>query len=66
MGFAFGSTHPTKDLSVHIPFFPTRPRANEPARPEAKASAVAPLIAWHALGRAAWTPRDYAALAREG
>jgi HK97 family phage portal protein len=51
---------------MNIPFFPTRSRANEPARPEAKASAVAPLIAWHALGRAAWTPRDYAALAREG
>jgi hypothetical protein len=43
---------------MHIPFFPTRFGANEAARPEVKASAVAPLIAWHALGRAAWTPRD--------
>ena len=34
--------------------------------PEAKASRAAPLIAWQGAGRARWTPRDYAALAREG
>lgn len=28
--------------------------------------APAPLIAWHALGRPAWSSRDYAAFAREG
>lgn len=34
--------------------------------PEAKASRTARLIALEAIGRARWTPRDYAALAREG
>jgi HK97 family phage portal protein len=34
--------------------------------PEAKASRTARLIAFEAGGRARWTPRDYAALAREG
>jgi HK97 family phage portal protein len=33
---------------------------------EAKASRTAGLIAFQAHGRAVWTPRDYAALAREG
>jgi HK97 family phage portal protein len=33
---------------------------------EAKASRTAALIAFKTHGRAAWTPRDYAALAREG
>lgn len=33
---------------------------------ETKRSRTAPLIAWHNAGRAVWTPRDYAALAREG
>lgn len=33
---------------------------------EEKASRAGPLIAMHAQGRAVWTPRDYAALAREG
>ncbi|HET7714828.1 MAG TPA: phage portal protein [Bauldia sp.] len=33
---------------------------------EAKASRTAALIAFETHGRAAWTPRDYAALAREG
>jgi HK97 family phage portal protein len=40
-----------------------------PARavaPEAKRSRAASLIAWHGGGQARWTPRDYAALAREG
>ena len=44
-----------------------------PARavaPEAKRSRTASLIAWHGSGhgggQARWTPRDYAALAREG
>src|SRR5256885_7500369 len=34
--------------------------------PEQKASRTAQLIAFEAGGRARWTPRDYAALAREG
>jgi HK97 family phage portal protein len=36
------------------------------APPEAKASRTARLIALESGGRARWTPRDYAALAREG
>jgi len=36
------------------------------AAPEAKASRTARLIALESGGRARWTPRDYAALAREG
>jgi HK97 family phage portal protein len=36
------------------------------APPEAKASATGRLIAFHAQGNPVWTPRDYAALAREG
>ncbi|MEO8421063.1 MAG: phage portal protein [Hyphomicrobium sp.] len=35
-------------------------------RPEAKASAVGPLIAWEPLGQPVWSPRDYSAFAREG
>ncbi|MBI4275963.1 MAG: phage portal protein [Rhizobiales bacterium] len=34
--------------------------------PEVKASRVAQLLAFESGGRARWTPRDYAALAREG
>jgi HK97 family phage portal protein len=34
--------------------------------PERKRSATAPLIALHEAGRARWTPRNYAAMAREG
>src|SRR3954468_11344757 len=34
--------------------------------PEAKTSRTARLIALESSGRARWTPRDYAALAREG
>src|SRR3954462_1936314 len=34
--------------------------------PEQKASRTAQLIAFQSGGRARWTPRDYAALAREG
>ena len=34
--------------------------------PEAKASRTAQLIQFESGGRARWTPRDYAALAREG
>jgi HK97 family phage portal protein len=42
-------------------------RASVAAEPvEAKASAAAPVIALQTQGRPAWTPRDYAALAREG
>ena len=34
--------------------------------PEAKASRAGALLAFYETGRAVWTPRDYAALAREG
>ncbi len=34
--------------------------------PEQKRSAAAPLIALHGVGRPVWTPRNYAALAKEG
>lgn len=34
--------------------------------PESKASRTAQVIALQAIGRARWTPRDYAALSREG
>ncbi|WP_084650356.1 phage portal protein [Stappia stellulata] len=33
---------------------------------ERKASRAGPLLAFHGAGRPVWTPRDYAALAREG
>jgi len=36
------------------------------AAPEQKRSRTGPLIALHESGRPVWTPRDYAALAREG
>lgn len=45
---------------------------HEPAAPapgpklDAKRSAIAPLIAFQAQGQPVWTPRDFAALAREG
>ncbi|MFA5900721.1 MAG: phage portal protein [Hyphomicrobium sp.] len=39
--------------------------ARSPRR-EAKASATGPLIAWEPLGQPVWSPRDYAAFAREG
>jgi len=41
-------------------------RAGGKAAPEAKASRTGPVIALSAVGRPVWTPRDYAALAREG
>jgi HK97 family phage portal protein len=39
-----------------------------PAQPnvDQKSSRIAPLLAMYGLGRAVWTPRDYAALAKEG
>ena len=52
---------------MRIPFLAPRvTRAAEAVRPEAKASAAGPLIAFQSAGRPAWTPRNYAALAREG
>jgi HK97 family phage portal protein len=52
---------------MQLPFFRPRSRAGDGARAaEAKASRTGPLIAFQSAGRAAWTPRDYAALAREG
>ncbi|MFO1149290.1 MAG: phage portal protein [Alsobacter sp.] len=42
-------------------------RWRAPAAPtEHKTSRTGPLIAWSQVGRPVWTPRDYAALAREG
>jgi HK97 family phage portal protein len=55
--------------NMRIPFIAPRQRAADDAaraEREAKASRAGPLIAWQTQGRAAWTPRDYAALAREG
>jgi HK97 family phage portal protein len=49
--------------------FVGRPARRAPARLpvlDAKASRAGPLIAWPQAGRPVWTPRDYAALAREG
>lgn len=37
-----------------------------PAAPQHKQSRTGPLIALHTQGQPVWTPRDYAALAREG
>ena len=37
-----------------------------PGVSEEKASRTGPLIAFETLGRPVWTPRDYAAFAREG
>jgi HK97 family phage portal protein len=42
-------------------------RVRDRARPDdTKASRTGPLVAWPAMGRPVWTPRDYGALAREG
>ena len=53
---------------MRIPFLTPRrmPSAAESTRPETKASAAGPLIAFESHGRPVWTPRNYAALAREG
>ncbi len=45
---------------------PLIPNLFTPKPPEAKASAAKGLIALHRLGAPAWTPRDYASLARQG
>jgi HK97 family phage portal protein len=42
------------------------PVADRSGAPERKASRTGPLVAWANQGRPVWTPRDYAALAREG
>jgi phage portal protein BeeE len=39
---------------------------SQPRPPEAKASRTGPLIALQGQGRAVWSPRDAASLAREG
>jgi HK97 family phage portal protein len=49
---------------VAVPRRATAPPATPPA--EAKASSAGPLIAFESLRQPAWTPRDYAAFAREG
>jgi len=41
-------------------------KAKPASPPEAKASRVGGLVAFSSVGRPVWTPRDYAALAREG
>jgi HK97 family phage portal protein len=41
-------------------------RSQGPITPATKASATAPLIALHHTGQPVWSPRDYAAFAREG
>ena len=41
-------------------------RADKPAPEEQKASATAPVVAFHGTGRAAWSPRDTASLIRNG
>ncbi len=41
-------------------------RMSKPAAPEAKASAAAPVFAYHGAGRAAWSSRDTATLTRIG
>ncbi|HSI42393.1 MAG TPA: phage portal protein [Xanthobacteraceae bacterium] len=46
--------------------FPFGPRRRPPAPPEAKASRTGALVALVSGHRPRWTPRDYAALAREG
>ncbi len=54
---------------MRIPFLAARgSAADDVARREheAKASRAGPVIAWQTQHRAVWTPRDYAALAREG
>ena len=42
------------------------PRLSHTVTPATKASATAPLIALHHTGQPVWSPRDYAAFAREG
>ncbi|MEJ1157992.1 phage portal protein [Prosthecomicrobium sp. N25] len=49
-----------------VPWWRALARRPRPTMPEAKASLAAPLIAFQSHGRPVWTPRDYAALAREG
>jgi len=41
-----------------------RQTSAEAITPEAKASAAGPVMAWHGVGRVAWTPRDTASLTR--
>ncbi|MGE5510156.1 MAG: phage portal protein [Bacteroidota bacterium] len=62
-------------MRLHDPMIPIPARLRRmlgrlmPARsptPEPKASAAAPLIAFESLRQPVWTPRDFAALAREG
>jgi phage portal protein BeeE len=41
-------------------------RTSKSEAPEAKASAAAPVVAFHGAGRAAWSSRDSATLTRIG
>lgn len=41
-------------------------RADKSQAPEVKASAAAPVVAFHGSGRAAWSPRDTSSLIRNG
>src|SRR5438874_11029685 len=56
-----GSNHNMTDLDAMLDRLKNLLRP-----PEAKSSRTARLIALESLGRPRWTPRDYAALAREG
>jgi HK97 family phage portal protein len=49
-----------------FPFLKNPFRATPDVAPERKASRTARLIAFQSGGRARWSPRDYAAMAREG
>ncbi len=53
---------PLRALAAALFSAPTR----QPAPPATKASAAAPLIALHHTGQPVWSPKDYAAFAREG
>lgn len=62
-GLHCGGTTARETKPMRIPFINGRPKATPE---ETKASATAGLIAFQTHGAPAWTPRDYAALAREG
>src|SRR4051812_11289785 len=54
----------TQEESFAQPPHPSRRPSKKP--PKAKASRAGAVLAFCETGRAVWTPRDYAALAREG
>ncbi|GAA6157483.1 phage portal protein [Pyruvatibacter sp. HU-CL02332] len=61
-----GGANPKANMPL-FPWLSRRTFSKTPARmPETKASRTGPVVALHLQGRPRWTPRDYAALAREG